>query len=267
MLIHPMPDPVALKIGPLSIHWYGLMYLAGFIQYLLLGRLRLKQPHIAAAGWKREHLDDLLYYCVLGVIVGARLGEVLFYHPVYYLSHPLEIFAVWKGGMSLHGGFLGVIFCLWWWGRKHGKSWIDIMDFTAPLAPLGFFFGRIGNFINAELWGRPTDPSLPWAMIWPRVDSIPRHPSPLYQALIDGLLLFILLWIYARKPRPRMAVVSFGVMMYGFARFFTEYFRTPDYEVALAGITISAGQMLSLPMIIGGAILLCRAYMKQKKAE
>jgi phosphatidylglycerol:prolipoprotein diacylglycerol transferase len=139
------------------------------------------------------------------------------------------------------------------------------MDFTAPLAPLGFFFGRMGNFINAELWGRVADPALPWAMIWPRVDALPRHPSPIYQALVDGLLLFIILWIYARKPRPRMAVVSFGVMMYGCARFFTEYFRTPDYEVALGGITLSAGQMLSLPMILGGGLLLLYAYRQDRK--
>ena len=267
MLIHPLPDPVALKIGPLAIHWYGLMYLAAFAQYLLLGRLRLKHPHIAAAGWKKEDLDDLLFYIVLGTIVGGRLGEVLFYFPVYYFSHPLEIFAIWKGGMSFHGGFLGVIFGIWLWARKHQKNYIDILDFVAPLAPLGFFFGRIGNFINAELHGRIADPSLPWAMIWPNVDMLPRHPSPLYQALVDGALLFIILWLFARKQRPRMAVISFGTMMYGCARFFTEYFRTPDYEVTFVGITISAGQMLSVPMIAIGLVLLLISYYQSQKTS
>ena len=263
MLIHPMPDPIAFKLGPLSVHWYGLMYLAAFAQYLILGRLRLKQPHIAAAGWSKDDIDDLLFNCVIGVIVGARLGEVLFYHPSYYFSHPLEILAIWKGGMSFHGGFIGVILGIWLWSRKRRRPFVDILDFVAPLAPLGFFFGRIGNFINAELWGRIADPALPWAMIWPSVDALPRHPSPLYQALVDGLLLFIILWLYARKPRPRLAVVSLGVMLYGCARTFTEFFRTPDYEVTLAGITISAGQLLSLPMIAGGLLLLCWAYRRQ----
>lgn len=265
MLIHPLPDPVAIKIGPFAIHWYGLMYLAAFAQYLILGRLRLKQPHIVAAGWKKEDLDDLLFNCVLGVIIGARLGEVLFYFPAYYLSHPLEIFAIWKGGMSFHGGFIGVIAGIWVWSRKSGKNFIDILDFVAPLAPLGMAFGRIGNFINGELHGRIADSSLPWAMIWPNVDSLPRHPSPLYQAMVDGLLLFVIVWLYARKQRPRMAVVSLGTMLYGCARFFTEFFRTPDYEVHFAGITISAGQMLSLPMIIIGLSFLCYAYRRKER--
>ena len=264
MLIHPMPDPIAVKIGPLSIHWYGLMYLAGFLQYLILGRLRLKQPHIAAAGWKKEDVDDLLFNCVLGVLIGGRLGEVLFYFPGYYFSHPLEIFAIWNGGMSFHGGFLGVVLGIWFWTRKSGKNFFDTLDFAAPLAPLGFAFGRIGNFINGELHGRVADPSLPWAMIWPHVDNLPRHPSPIYQALIDGLLLFVLLWLFARKRRPRLAVVSLGVMLYGCARTFTEFFRVPDYEVSFAGITISAGQMLSLPMIAVGLLVLCLAYLRKE---
>ena len=266
MLIPPLPDPVALHIGPLSIHWYGLMYLAAFAQYLALGRLRLRHPHIAAAGWKKEDLDDLLFYVVIGTVIGGRLGEVLLYHPLYYFSHPLEIFAIWKGGMSFHGGFLGVILGIWLWSRKHGKPYVDILDFVAPLAPLGFAFGRIGNFINAELPGRLADPSLPWAMIWPNVDLLPRHPSPIYQALVDGLLLFIILWVFARKSRPKMAVFSFGVMMYGCARFFTENFRVPDYEVTFFGITISAGQMLSVPMIAAGLVLLLIAYRNSSKA-
>ncbi|GAC1416172.1 MAG: prolipoprotein diacylglyceryl transferase [Burkholderiaceae bacterium] len=260
MLIHPMPDPVALAIGPLAIRWYGLMYLLAFAQFLLLGRARLLQRHVAERGWRKEDLDDMLFYGVLGVVVGGRLGEVFFYGPAYYFLHPLEIFAVWKGGMSFHGGFLGVMAAMLIWSRRTGRRLMDVMDFIAPLVPLGYAFGRIGNFINAELPGRPADPALPWAMIWPNVDQIPRHPSPIYQALIDGLLLFIVLWLYARKPRPRLAVSGLFASGYGCARFFTEYFRTPDYEVHFAGLSISAGQMLSLPMIVLGMALLWIAY-------
>jgi phosphatidylglycerol:prolipoprotein diacylglycerol transferase len=266
MLIHPMPNPVAFSLGPLSVRWYGLMYLVAFAQFMVLGRVRVRQPHIAAAGWKIEDLDDMLFYGVLGVIIGGRLGEVLFYNPAYYFSHPLEIFAVWKGGMSFHGGFLGVMAAMALWGRKTGHRLMDIMDFIAPMVPLGYAAGRIGNFINAELPGRVADPSLPWAMIWPNVDNLPRHPSPIYQALIDGVLLFIILWLYARKPRPRLAVSGVFALGYGCARFFTEYFRTPDYEVSLGGLTISAGQMLSLPMIALGIALLLIAYKRNSPA-
>jgi phosphatidylglycerol:prolipoprotein diacylglycerol transferase len=260
MLIHPLPDPIAFSLGPLSVHWYGLMYLVAFIQFLILGRVRIRQPHIAAAGWKAEDLDDMLFYGVLGVVIGGRLGEVLFYNPGYYFSHPQEIIAIWKGGMSFHGGFLGVMLAMGLWARKKGRHLMDALDFIAPLVPLGYAAGRIGNFINAELPGRLADPSLPWAMIWPNVDSLPRHPSPVYQALVDGVLLFIVLWLYARKPRPMMAVSGVFALGYGCARFFTEYFRTPDYQVSLAGATISAGQMLSLPMIVLGIILLAAAH-------
>lgn len=260
MLIHPMPDPVAIAIGPLSIHWYGLMYLVAFAQFILIGRLRIRQPHIAAAGWKKEDLDDMLFFGVLGVVLGGRLGEVLFYSPGYYVENPSQILAVWNGGMSFHGGLIGVMIAMAFWSARRGRHFMDTMDFIAPLVPLGYAAGRLGNFINAELPGRVADASLPWAMIWPNVDALPRHPSPLYQMLVDGILLFIVLWPFARKPKPRMAVSGLFVLLYGCARFFTEYFRTPDYTVEFAGITISAGQMLSLPMIIGGAILLYLAY-------
>jgi phosphatidylglycerol:prolipoprotein diacylglycerol transferase len=266
MLIHPMPDPIAIAIGPIAIRWYGLMYLLAFALFIGLGRLRIRQPHIAAAGWKAEHLDDMLFYGVLGVVIGGRLGEVLFYNPLYYLAHPLDIFAVWKGGMSFHGGFLGVMAAMAIWGRRNGRRLMDIMDFIAPMVPLGYAAGRIGNFINAELPGRVADASLPWAMIWPNVDQLPRHPSPIYQALVDGVLLFIVLWLYARKPRPRLAVSGVFALGYGCARFFTEYFRTPDYEVHFAGVTISAGQMLSVPMIVLGLALLIIAYRRPASA-
>ena len=267
MLIHPMPDPIAFSIGPLQVHWYGLMYLLAFAQFIALGRLRIKQPHIAAVGWKKEDLDDMLFYGVLGVVIGGRLGEVLFYNPSYYFANPADIIAVWKGGMSFHGGFLGVMIAMYIWGRKRGRHLMDIMDFIAPMVPLGYAAGRLGNFINAELPGRPADPSLPWAMIWPNVDNIPRHPSPIYQMLVDGILLFIILWIFARHSRPRMAVAGMFSLLYGCARFFTEYFRVPDYEVHFGGITISAGQMLSVPMIVLGIILLVLAYKLKQQAQ
>lgn len=269
MLVHPLPDPVAFSIGPLAVHWYGLMYLLAFILFSVLGRIRLKQPHIMQAGWTTKNLDDMLFYGVLGVIIGGRLGEVLFYNPSYFFSHPSQIFAVWHGGMSYHGGCLGVVIAAWLWCRKNHRNILATLDLIAPLIPLGYAAGRLGNFINAELPGRVADPSLPWAMIWPNVDMLPRHPSPLYQALVDGVLIFILIWIYARKERPLGAVSAMYAFLYGAARFLTEYFRTPDYEVSFAGITISAGQMLSVPMILIGlfALYLSYVYAARKKGR
>ncbi|HEV7855328.1 MAG TPA: prolipoprotein diacylglyceryl transferase [Herminiimonas sp.] len=262
MWVHPMPDPVALSIGPLHIRWYGLMYLAAFAQFVALARVRIKQPHIARDNWKKEDIDDMLFYGVLGVIIGGRLGQVFFYDPGYYLSNPLEIFEVWKGGMSFHGGFLGVLFALWLWSRKQSRKVWNVWDFIAPMVPLGYAFGRIGNFINAELPGRIADSSLPWAMIWPNVDDLPRHPSPLYQAL-EGVVEFVLLWMFARKGKPRMAVSGMFCLLSGTGRFVTEYFRVPDYDVQFAGFTISAGQMLSLPLIVFGIAVLAIAYRGQ----
>ena len=180
MLIHPQIDPVAIKIGPLAVHWYGLMYLAAFLSFIWLGKRRSK-----VQSWHRisvPDVDDMLFYGVLGVILGGRLGEVIFYQPAYFLAHPGEILAVWKGGMSFHGGFLGVLVAMALWARKHGKTFFQVTDFIAPLVPLGLMTGRIGNFINGELWGRVADAALPWAMVFPRVDTLPRHPSPLYQS-------------------------------------------------------------------------------------
>lgn len=257
-----MPDPVAIAIGPLSLHWYGLMYVAAFTQFVWLGKLRLKQPHMVAMKWTLADLDSIVFYGIWGVFVGARLGEVIFYQPMYFLSHPLEIFAIWQGGMSFHGGFLGVVVAMWLWGRKHGRHPLDTLDFIAPMVPLGHAFGRLGNFINAELHGRVADPSLPWAMIWPNVDNLPRHPSPLYQALVDGLLFFVLLWLFSRKARPRWSVCGMFVLLYGCARFITEYFREPDYLVSFAGMSISAGQMLSVPMVMTSCVFFWFAYQK-----
>ncbi len=259
ILNHPNPDPVAFSLGPVSIHWYGLMYLLAFIQFVFLGRYRLRYPQIQQVGWTREHIDDMLFYGVLGVVIGGRLGEVIFYGLPYYLQHPLEIFAVWKGGMSFHGGFLGVLFAMWWWSRKAKIALVDVYDFIAPLVPLGYAAGRIGNFINHELPGRPVEADFAFAMNWPGL-SYPVHPSPLYQCLVDGILVFFILWWFASKTRPRLAVGAMYVLLYGCARFFTEFFRTPDYLVHLPGFTISAGQMLSLPMVALGLVLLTLAY-------
>ena len=262
MLIHPMPDPIAIQIGPLAVHWYGLMYVLAFAMFIILGRVRIKQPHIAVLGWKKEDLDDMLFYGMLGVVIGGRLGEVLFYRPEYFMHNPLEIFMVWHGGMSFHGGFLGVILAMYLWSRKAGRNLFDVLDFIAPLVPLGYAAGRLGNFINAELPGRIAPDSLPWAMQWPGI-PYPVHPSPIYQMLVDGILVFIILWLYARKQRPRMAVGAMFTLLYGCARFFTEYFRTPDWEVVWLGVPITSGQMLSLPMIVGAIALLVWAYKSQ----
>ena len=270
MLTHPMPDPVALHLGPVSIHWYGLMYVLAFAMFILLGRQRIKQPHIAAQSWKNEDLDDMLFYGMLGVVVGGRLGEVFFYQPAHFLAHPIDIFKIWQGGMSFHGGFLGVLVAMALWARKTKRNLLDVYDFIAPLVPLGYAAGRMGNFINAELPGRVADASLPWAMRWPDIrfplhpDPVflegLRHPSPLYQLAVDGLLVFVLLWIYSRKARPRLAVGAMFTLLYGCARFLTEYFRVPDWQVTVAGLPITSGQMLSLPMIIGALAMLYWAY-------
>jgi len=256
MLVHPQFDPIAISIGPLAVRWYGLMYLAGFIAFLIMGRRRAAtQPWHGIAP---ADLDDLLFYGVLGVVIGGRLGQVVFYEPGYYFSHPLEIVAVWKGGMSFHGGFLGVLLAMWLWGRKAGKAFFQVMDFIAPLVPLGLFAGRMGNFINGELWGRVADASLPWAMVFPLVDNLPRHPSPLYEAFGEGLLLWILMWWYSSRQRPRAAVSGMFLVGYGIARSVAEFFREPDAGIFGHSYVISMGQWLSLPMIAFGIWLIVR---------
>jgi phosphatidylglycerol---prolipoprotein diacylglyceryl transferase len=256
MLIHPQFDPVALQLGPLAIHWYGLMYLAGFMAFLWLGRKRiatLNNPQINA-----KLLDDLLFYGVLGVILGGRLGYVLFYKAGYYSAHPLEVFAVWQGGMSFHGGFLGVLIAMAWFAHKHQLRWLQLTDFIAPLVPPGLAFGRLGNFINGELWGRPTD--VPWAMVFPKVDNLPRHPSELYEFALEGVLLFTLLWLYARKPRPVGAISGLFLIGYGSFRFLVEFTREPDDFLGLLSLGMSMGQWLSLPMVIAGVVLMVLSY-------
>jgi phosphatidylglycerol:prolipoprotein diacylglycerol transferase len=254
MLIHPQFDPVALHLGPLAIRWYGLMYLAGFVAFLVLGHRRARQNVLN--GWLPADVDDLLFYGVLGVVLGGRLGQVLFYEPGYYFANPLEILAIWKGGMSFHGGFLGVLLAMGLWGRKHNRTFFEVTDFIAPLVPLGLFAGRIGNFINGELWGRVASADLPWAMVFPQVDDLPRHPSQLYQAAGEGLLLFAVLWWFSSRPRPRGAVSGAFLVGYGALRFLAEYFREPDAGIFGHSYVISMGQWLSLPMIVIGCLLL-----------
>ncbi|MES1981477.1 MAG: prolipoprotein diacylglyceryl transferase [Pseudomonadota bacterium] len=257
MLIHPQINPVALHLGPLSIHWYGLMYLIGFMLFLWLGKRRVRS--LNRPGWDAKMLDDLLFYGVLGVVIGGRLGEVLFYHPGYYFAHPLEIFAVWQGGMSFHGGFLGVMIAMAIFAHRRKIPWLQLMDFIAPLVPLGLGAGRIGNFINAELWGRPTD--LPWGMVFPNVDDLPRHPSQLYEFALEGIVLFLLLWLYSSKPRPVGAVSGLFLIGYGSFRFLAEFTRNPDDGIfGLMTFGVSMGQWLSLPMVLAGITMMVWAY-------
>jgi phosphatidylglycerol:prolipoprotein diacylglycerol transferase len=250
-LVHPQFDPVAFSIGPLAVRWYGLMYLLAFIGFLLLGRLRAKD---AWRGVSRQDVDDLLFYGVLGVILGGRLGYVLFYKPGYYLSNPLEIFMIWKGGMASHGGIIGVIIVMVLFARTHGKPFLQVSDFVVPLIPQGLALGRIGNFINGELWGRPADPNVwPWAMVFPQSgDTVPRHPSQVYQFLLEGLLLFAILWIYSRRPRPLGTVSAMFLIGYGVLRLIAEFGREPDAFLGLLAFDLSMGQWLSLPMILIG---------------
>ncbi len=254
MLIHPQFDPVAFSLGPVAVRWYGLMYLAGFALFWWLGRLRARD---AWRGIGRQDVEDLLFFGVLGVIIGGRLGYVLFYKPGYYLENPLEALMVWKGGMASHGGVLGVIAVLWLFARARAKSFLQVADFSVPLMPLGLAAGRLGNFINGELWGRPADPAVwPWAMIFPQAgDGVPRHPSQLYQAALEGVLLFVLLWLYSNKPRPAGFVSAAFLVGYGVLRFVAEFGREPDAFLGLLALQLSMGQWLSLPMVVAGIAL------------
>lgn len=256
MLVHPQFDPIALRLGPVAVHWYGLMYLVGFGLFIWLAGKRVRQPWCAQAGWTRRDVEDLLFFGVVGVILGGRLGYVLFYKPEYYLAHPLEVFAVWKGGMAFHGGLLGVLVAMGVYAWKRQRRYFEVTDLIAPCIPTGLAAGRLGNFINGELWGRPADPSLPWAMIFPQSGTdVPRHPSPLYQFALEGLLLFALLWWYARKPRATGQVSGAFLVGYGVLRFAAEYFREPDDFLGLLALNMSMGQWLSLPMVVIGALI------------
>ena len=289
--IHPQFDPVAFSLGPLAVRWYGLMYLLAFLFFVLLGRYRIKTR--PASGWQRNELDDLLFYGMLGVILGGRLGYVLFYKASYYFSHPLEILKVWEGGMAFHGGMLGVFFALWYFARKTNRHFLQVGDFVAPLVPLGLAAGRFANFINGELWGRVTAPDAPWAMVFPQawqadaklvaadpalqsslvqyfepvsqqiVSGLPRHASQLYQFALEGLSLFLILWLFSRKPRPVGAVSGLFLIGYGSFRFIAEFAREPDDFLGLLAGHLSMGQWLSLPMILAGVAMMVWAYKRK----
>ena len=262
MLTYPQIDPVMLSIGPLQIHWYGMMYLVGFLLGWWLGVVRSKRPDSPVTA---EQMGDLVFYIALGVVLGGRLGYVLFYNLPSYIDNPLDIFKVWQGGMAFHGGLIGVLVAIGLYARYLGKTFFQIADFISPLVPLGLMVGRIGNFINAELWGRAAN--VPWAMVFPNAGDVARHPSQLYQALLEGLLLFIILWIYSRKPRPTMAVSGLFLLGYGVLRSVAEFFREPDGHLGFIAFDwLTMGQLLSVPMILFGILLLVLAHRNTAKS-
>ncbi len=263
MFKYPEIDPVAVSLGPLSIRWYGLMYLLGFVSgYWLLAK-RAEKPN---SGWTKEQVSDLIFYGAMGVILGGRVGYVLFYNFSAFLDNPIILFQVWNGGMSFHGGMLGVMFAMWWFGRKAGKTMFDILDFGAPIVPIGLGAGRIGNFIGGELWGRVTDG--PWGMIFPNGGPDPRHPSQLYQAALEGVALFTILWLFSRTNRPKYAVSGMFALWYGIFRFIVEFVRQPDSHLGFIAFNwLTMGQLLSLPLIAVGMFLLFIAYRKPVTAS
>jgi phosphatidylglycerol:prolipoprotein diacylglycerol transferase len=266
MLVHPQFNPIAVsfgpydvaghQIGPIQIHWYGLMYLVAFGLFYTLANVRARKPWFAERGWTRRDIEDLLFYGVMGVVLGGRLGYVLFYKPAFYATHPLDIFKVWEGGMSFHGGLIGVLVAMAYFARRRGFTFFGVADLVAPCVPLGLGAGRMGNFINGELWGRFADPSLPWAMVFPQSGSMqPRHPSELYEFGLEGIVLFALLWWFGGRRRAEGEVSALFLIGYGLARFISEYFREPDSFLGLRWLNLSQGQWLSLPMIVAGVAL------------
>lgn len=247
-------DPIAVELGAFQIHWYGVMYLLAFGSAYLLGSVQAKRTGL----WSEKQLSDLIFYGALGVILGGRVGYVLFYHFDYFLENPLWLFHVWEGGMSFHGGLLGVVAVILWFSKSQAKSLLEIGDFVAPLVPLGLAAGRMGNFIGGELWGRATDQT--WGVIFPRAnDLLARHPSQLYEALLEGIVLFAIVWIYSLKPRKLGSVSGLFLLGYGLARSVVEFFREPDAHLGFIGFDVlTMGQLLSLPMILVGLYLLMR---------
>lgn len=261
MLMYPHLNPIALQIGPVKIHWYGIMYLVGFAMAWSLAYYRSKK---SKGVWNAELISDLIFYAAIGVVLGGRIGYMLFYDFSSFIAQPWIIFRIWDGGMSFHGGLIGVLISFWLFGRHHKKSFWEISDFAAPLVPLGLAAGRIGNFINGELVGRVT--TVPWGMLFPNAGPLPRHPSQIYEFLLEGILLFIILWFYSAKPKPRMAVSALFLLCYGCFRFCLEFFRQPDSQLGFIAFGwMSQGQLLSIPMIIIGAGLLWWSYHRQSK--
>jgi len=259
MLVHPNFDPVAVQLGPVAIHWYGLMYVLGFLGVYLYWNYRIKHfPSHQSSKWNAERISDLVFYGALGAVIGGRLGYVLFYKPDYYLSNPLEIIFVNQGGMSFHGGLIGVLLVLYWFGRKMNLTFLQVGDFVGPAVPIGLFFGRMGNFINQELWGNATD--VPWGMVFTTADELPRHPSMLYEAGLEGILLFVVLYYFARKPRPVGYLSGWFLVGYALSRMLVELVRVPDAHLNyLLFNWVTMGHVLSLPMLLGGIFLLIRA--------
>ena len=264
MLTYPHIDPVAIELGPLKIHWYGIMYLIGFAAVWWLGTRRARRSE----EWREEEISDLVFYGVVGTLIGGRLGYMLFYDLSAVFHDPLQIFKVWQGGMSFHGGLIGVIVAQWLFARRYHKTFFQVTDFLAPLVPIGLGAGRIGNFINGELWGRVTD--VPWAMVFPdpRAGGLPRHPSQLYEALLEGVVLFLILWFFSRRARPRMVVSGLFLACYGAFRFFIEFYRLPDAQLGyLAFGWLTMGQVLSTPMVLAGAGLMLWGYNRHARGN
>ena len=257
MFAYPHPDPVALSLGPLHVRWYGLMYLLGFLAAWWLARRRATRP---GSTWTPVEVDDLIFYCALGVILGGRIGWMLFYGTERILGDPLSVLRIWEGGMSFHGGLVGVLVALAVFANRRGKQIVDVFDFNAPLPAIGFGAGRVGNFINGELWGKPTD--VPWAVV---VDGVPLHASQLYEALLEGLVLFVILWWFTAKPRPRWAPSGLFLLCYGLFRFGVEFVRVPDANRGYLFLDwVTMGQILSFPMIVAGLWMLAVAYRRNQ---
>ena len=260
MLPYPAIDPVAVSFGPVRLHWYGVMYIAAFLAAWLLGRCRAARP---GSGWTADQVDDLATWAMLGVVLGARLGYILFYDLDASLADPLEVFRVWNGGMSFHGGLVGVLSAALWWSLRHKKRFLDVTDFVAPLVPPGLFFGRLGNFINGELWGKVT--TVDWGMVFPGAGELPRHPTQLYEAGLEGLLLFTILWVYSRKPRPLGAVSGLFAVLYALCRIGVEFFRLPDPQLGYLFFGwVTMGQVLCLPLLLAGVLLLAHAAYEKR---
>jgi len=259
MIVYPDIDPVIFSIGAIKIRWYGLMYVFGFLAAWYLARKRAEADHSLIKS--AQQVDDLIFYAMLGVILGGRIGHALFYSSTSFADDPLYLFKIWEGGMSFHGGLLGVLVAMWWFGRKINLKMWQVADFMAPMVPLGLGFGRIGNFINGELWGKPTD--VPWGVLY---EGQVLHASMLYEAVLEGFVLFAILWWYTSKARPYMAASGLFLFLYGVFRFFIEFVRVPDAHIGyLAADWVTMGQVLSAPMILIGATMLIMAYSRKNK--